>query len=72
MSEADRERWAEDHWDYQERIGAEPGDDDTPAVHDPTEDDYDPTPDDYYDAPMGAYSEDDVFERYFTNRYGRL
>lgn len=22
MNDADRERWAEDHWDYQERIGA--------------------------------------------------
>lgn len=64
----------------------EPRDDDTPVVHDPTEDDYDPTPGDYYDDPSAgvgyipaylleddsAYDSGDVFERYFTNRYGRL
>lgn len=66
----------------------EPRDEDEPRVFDPTEDDYDPTPEDYYDDPSagvgyipapilnddptGAYDSGDVFERSFTNRYGRL
>ena len=62
-SDADRERWADDHWDWVEQAGSR--EDDEPRVFDPTEDDYDPTPEDYYDQP----SQTQLFIREMASRW---